>query len=444
MKKKLKVQSAKFQPKADHPRDEKVKEKIIKTSKSKKTSDGKKATLKTQKVSASSEKISNISVTQKISKPKSTAKIEPQARVSSVQAEPQTMEELLKQTGYQLKGLRRGEIREGIITQINKKGTLVDIGAKTEGVILDKEYEEVNDLIANMKVGDKLRCMIYSPENDKGQILLSIKQTAMDHKWGKFDQYLKTGEPIEVRGLEINKGGLIARLMGVRGFVPASQFGHQYLGSLEQLQNRVFKVKVIEVNRQKNRLIFSEKAVSEAQALVQKKAALKKAKVGAAYNGVVSGVMPFGIFVRVEIDPQTHGFLEGLVHISEISWERVTDLNKLFRTGNKVEIKVLGIDENTAKLNLSIKQLTTDPWLDLVKKYPVEKKASGQITRLASFGAFVQLEPGVEGLIHISKIPADLDIKIGQKVDVYVEAVEEEKRRMSLGLVLTEKPVGYK
>lgn len=356
--------------------------------------------------------------------------------------EPQTMEELLKQTGYQLKGLRRGEIREGIITQISKKGTLVDIGAKTEGVILDKEYEEVNDLIANMKVGDKLRCMIYSPENDKGQILLSIKQTAMDHKWGKFDQYLKNGEPVEVRGLEINKGGLIARLMGVRGFVPASQFGHQYLGSLEQLQNRLFKVKVIEVNRAKNRLIFSEKAVSEAQALVQKKAALKKAKVGGVYKGVVSGVMPFGIFVRVEIEKAL--FLEGLVHISEISWDRVTDLNQLYKTGSKVDIKVLGIDENAAKLNLSIKQLTSDPWLDLVKKYPVEKKASGQITRLASFGAFVQLEPGVEGLIHISKIPADLDIKVGQKVNCYVEAVEAEKRRMSLGLVLTEKPVGYK
>lgn len=373
--------------------------------------------------------------------PKTLTKSNPRQKAKS-QSKPQTMEELLKNTGYKFKGLKKGEIVEGVITDITKKAIFVDIGAKTEGVIVSKEFNEAVDLINTLKVGDKIKAIVFSPENDKGQILLSIKQAARDYKWDLFEQYLKTQETVEVRGLEVNKGGLIARLMGVRGFVPASQFGHQYLGNLSQLQNRLFKVKVIEVDRAKNRLIFSEKAVSEAVALAQKKTALKKIKVGQEYLGIVSGVMPFGIFVRVQLKKEL--FLEGLVHISEISWEKVDNLNKLYKVGDKVKVKVLGIDEDSGKLNLSIKQLTKDPWLDLVEKYPLDKKTKGKVTRLASFGAFVELEPGVEGLIHISKIPADFDIKVGKKVEVYVEAVEPEKRRMSLGLVLKEKPVGYK
>jgi len=236
--------------------------------------------------------------------------------------------------------------------------------------------------------------------------------------------------------------------MGVRGFIPSSQFGHRFLGKLKELQNRVFKAKVIEVDQEKNRLIFSEKAVSEMALLAQKKKVLKKVKAQGIYEGIVSGIMPFGIFVRVPItiakSSKEEVFLEGLVHISEVSWEKVNDLNKLFHPGQKVKVKVLNIDEKLAKLNLSIKQLSSDPWLTLVKKYSKDKKAEGEVIRLVSFGAFVQLEPGIEGLIHISKIPADYDIKVGKKVNVYIENIEPEKRRMSLSLVLTEKPVGYK
>jgi small subunit ribosomal protein S1 len=385
----------------------------------------------------------NIKASQTKAKTKSAkSKTKPDAKA------PQTMEELIKQTGYTFTGLKRGDKVEGIVTDMTNKLILVDIGAKTEGIILSQEIEEAEDYIKDLEVGDEIQAIVGSPENEKGQILLSIKQAAMDYKWDLFDQYLKTGEAIEVRGLEINRGGLIARLMNVRGFVPASQFGHQYLGRLHQLQNKMFKVKVIEVDREKNRLIFSEKAISEAAAIAEKKQALKDVKVAETYPGIVSGVMPFGIFIRVEIkkgkSEDNELFLEGLVHISEVSWEKVENLNEFYKVGDRVKVKVLGIDENTGKLNLSIKQLSEDPWQNLVKKYPVDKKIKGEVVRLASFGAFVQLEPGVEGLIHISKIPADLDIKVGKKVDVYVESVDQEKRRMSLGLVLKEKPVGYK
>jgi ribosomal protein S1 len=370
------------------------------------------------------------------------------------------MEELLKTSNYKFHGLRKGQTVEGIVTDIKGKTVMMDIGAKTEGVVISKEYEETAELMQKLKLGDRVRVVIYSPENDSGQILLSMREAVNDYKWDLFDQYIKTSEAVEVRGLEINRGGLIARILGVRGFIPASQFGSQYLGKLDTLQNKILKVKVIEVDREKNRLIFSEKAVSEAAALAQKQKALKKVKIGETYTGIVSGVMPFGIFVRVEVDPSPSTgsgsgqgpsassgqgmFLEGLVHISELSWEKVDDVNKFYRVGDKVKVKVLGADEASAKLNLSVKQLLSDPWVEAVKKYPVDKKVKGEITRLASFGAFVALEPGVEGLIHISKIPSDMEIAVGKKVDIYVEAVEPQKRRMSLGLVLTEKPVGYK
>jgi small subunit ribosomal protein S1 len=354
---------------------------------------------------------------------------------------PHTMEELIQQTGYQLHGLKKGSHLEGIVTNLSKHAVLVDIGAKTEGMVLGKPFENAQDFIKDLKIGEKVNVTVLSPENDKGQILLSLRQAASDYKWNLFDQYLKTEEAVEVRGLEVNKGGLIVRVMGIRGFVPASQLGRKYLGKPEELQNRLFKARIIEVDREKNRLIFSEKFISEAEAIAAKKDALKTVKVGQQMEGKVSGIMPFGIFVQISQDKM---LLEGLVHISEVSWERVDDLNKMFKVGQKVKVKVLEINKDTAKLNLSMKQLEADPWTKIVKKYPVDKKAKGKVVRLVAFGAFVELEAGVEGLIHISKIPAEYNIKVGQKVDIYVESVDLEKRRMSLGLVLKEKPVGYK
>jgi len=356
---------------------------------------------------------------------------------------PQSMEELLQKTDYRIKGWQRGDKVKGTITDISKKSVLVDIGAKTEGLVIGKELAAAQDFIQHLGQGDKIEATITSPENDKGQILLSLKDTAEEYKWNLFNQYLETEKTIKVRGLDTNKGGVIARFMGVRGFVPASQLGRKYLGKQNQLQNKEFKVKIIEVAREKNRLIFSEKQVSEAKAIAKKQKALKKIKKDKVYEGKISGVMPFGIFVHVPIG-KGELFLEGLVHISEISWERVDNLKKMFKVGQKVKVKVISIDKDEGKLNLSIKRLKEDPWEKIAKKYKKDTKIKGKVSRLVGFGAFVELEPGVEGLVHISKIPADYPIKVGQEVRVYVEELDLEKRRMSLGLVLKEKPVGYK
>jgi small subunit ribosomal protein S1 len=369
----------------------------------------------------------------------------------ATRGKPQTMEELLKVTGYELKGLKKGQKVEGLITDVTKKMILIDIGAKTEGVVIDKEYEIAREMMQDLKIGDTVEAFVGSPENDRGQILLSLRQTAMNKRWEIFDELLKTGKSIDVRGLEVNKGGIIVKIQGVRGFVPSSQFGREYLGRLNDLQNRDFSVKVIEVDREKNRLIFSEKAVSEQESLAQQSEALKQVKVGDELEGMVSGIMPFGVFIRANVKPKSAKskkdeglFLEGLVHISEISWEKVDNPGEYFKTGDKIKVKVIGVDEKSSRLNLSVKQLLDDPWTKMAKEYPEGSKVKGEITKLAAFGAFVNLAPGVDGLIHISKIPTDKEFKAGQKIECFVEQVDLEHRRMSLSLALIKKPVGYK
>jgi len=352
---------------------------------------------------------------------------------------PETMEELLAQTGYVPKGIKTGELVEGVITEKTPRTVYIDIGGKTEGIISDREVKLAKDYIRSLQVGDKIKVVILQAESDKGQPLLSIKKAALDSTWEEFDQKLKIGEIVVVRGREVNRGGLIVDAKGLQGFIPTSQFGAKLSKRLEDLINRNIEVKTIEVDREKNRLIFSEREVSEASLLKAQEEALGKVKDGDVFDGVITGVMPFGLFVKVgDLG------LEGLVHISEISWEKVEDPAKFYKQGDQAKVKVLAADKKLGKLNLSIKQLALDPWSIIEEKYQPETKAKGKVVRMAPFGAFVNLEPGIEGLIHISKIPAEKSVQVGDEVNCYVESVDKDHRRMSLGLVLAEKPVGYK
>ena len=391
-------------------------------------------------------------VEKKTSKKEETAKIKDSKKVekkteTTGDSGELTMEQLLSMTGTELRVPKRGDVIEGVITETNKRMVLVDIGAKTEGMVIEKEYDETKELIGDLQVGDTVAVYVSSPENDRGQILLSLKRAAVDRKWEQFTEFLETGKIMSVKGLEVNRGGLIVLADGLRGFVPSSQFGKQYLGKMDQLLDDGFEVKVIEVDKQKNRLIFSEREVSEADAIENKNKALDIIKVDGEYEGVVSGIMPFGVFVTVTIPlgkgkKESVGQIEGLVHISEISWEKVNDPNDYFTQGDRVKVRVLGIDNG--KLNLSVKQLSDDPWTKILDKYEVGTSVKGKVTRVEPFGVFVTLEPGVDGLIHISKIEAGKEPEVGKEIEVVVDSVDVDNRRMSLGMVLTEVPVMYK
>jgi len=371
---------------------------------------------------------------------------EPVKEVSKVA--PKTMAELLDNPDFVIRTPRKGETVSGKITEKTRKMLMIDIGGKTEGLVVDKEFDAARDYIDQLSAGDQVEAYVLSSENDRGQILLSLKKAAMDTKWDEFTKAMDEGQVIDVKGLEVNKGGLIVVVDGIRGFIPTSQFGKEFVGNLQKLKNRKLSVKVIEVDKEKNRLIFSEKHVSEAAEMAQRAQALTSVKVGEIYEGVVSGVMPFGLFVTVSVplaaETETAGHIEGLVHISEMSWEKVNDPHELYKVGQKIQVKVLGVEEAAGKLNLSLKQLGTDPWVDIETRYPVGTTVTGTVSRVVQFGVFVKVEPGVDGLIHTSKLSPDQQFQPTDQVTVVVESVEPTQRRMSLSAVLTEVPMGYK
>lgn len=352
-----------------------------------------------------------------------------------------TMEDLLSSSGYTLTVPKKGETITGLVTMVNRKMVLVDIGAKTEGVVTDKEYEIAKEFIETIKIGDEIDVYIASDENERGQILLSLRRAMMGKLWDMLEDYLKNETEVQVKSVELNRGGMIVKWQGLRGFIPSSQFGSVYAGNLQGLVGKTIAVKPIEVDREKNRLIFSEKHVSEAAVMAERETALKAVKVGDVLEGKVTGVLNFGAFVAINVDKVT---VEGLVHISEISWEKVDDIHKYLKVGESVQVKVMGVEEGTGKLNLSIKQLKNDPWASVGDKYPAGTTVKGTVSRSAPFGTFVNFEPGVDGLIHVSRMGSFPELKIGEEIEVLVENVDPANRRMSLGPVLTEVPVGYK
>ena len=343
--------------------------------------------------------------------------------------------------------LKRNQKVEGTVTAISKKMVLIDIGAKTEGVVSGEDLAEAYDVLKELKVGEKVSAYVKFPENDQGQIILTLKQAADENRWYKFKKLMDEEKEVEVSGLEVNKGGMVVKVGDIRGFVPTSQFGEKLLGNMESLLNKNFKVRVIEVDKDQNRLIFSEKLVSDSEALAKKGEALELVNVGDKFEGTVSGIMPFGVFVTVNVTMKGTdevAKVEGLIHISEISWEKVEDPNVMFKVGQEVHVQVIGIDKAVGKLNLSIKQMTGDPWSSIETNFAIGTKHSGKVVRIAPYGIFVNFDKGVDGLIHVSKKPADKEFKVGDKVEGFVENLDVKARRMSLGVVLTEVPVAYK
>lgn len=372
--------------------------------------------------------------------------------------------ELLESTGYKVPALKRGQEVTGTVVSVTPAEILVDIGAKAEGVIAGRELSAAADVISNLSVGDKISANVLYPENDAGQVVLSLRKLSQDVRWAELEEKRDTDEEIEVVAMEVNRGGVICDFFGIRGFLPASQL-QRAPSKLTDLIGKSLSAKIIEVDRKTNRLIFSQKQ-PDIKDLGKIQQLLKKVDIGQKLQGVVAAVLPFGIFVEVEVgqvgnlvgrsvgrkkptDPQTQkpkdlSKLEGLVHISEISWEKVEDVSQHFKVGDKVDVMVIAKDDVQGRLNLSIKQLSGDPFIQISKNYSEDQQVSGNVTRITPYGVFVNLEGGVEGLIHISKISPNVEYQVGQKVECTVESVETNSRRIALVPVITQKPVLYR
>lgn len=350
-----------------------------------------------------------------------------------------TMEELLAKKGFGVRGLTKGQNLEGVVIEVGSKSVVLDIGAKSEGMVHEKEFEEAREFIKTLSKGVKAEVTVVIPETENGHTLLSLRDAAEAFAWQIFESAFKDGSIVEVHVDSAGKSGLNVSFCGVLGFIPNSHLGGRLASNPQVAVGTTIKVKVVEVDRTRGKLVFSEKAVSESEAIAKQEKIMGRIKEGEKFPGKVTKLVPFGAFVQIEKDGMT---LDGLVHLSELSWTKVSDPAKIVKVGDEVEIVVIGKEGN--RLAFSIKKTKEDPWTHLSDKYKVDQKVKGRVTKIADVGAFVELEPGIEGLIRASRIPADISVKEEDLVSCFIEEIEKDKREISLGLVLKAKPVGYK
>ncbi len=356
-----------------------------------------------------------------------------------------SMEELLSNTGYQLKGLKKGDTVNATITRISAREIALDTGSKTEGVVMDKEIENYRDMLSKLKVGDVVAAQVIVAENDRGQSVLSIRKSLLDKRWTTLADVQKNGEAVDVTLRDPVRGGVLVDYGGIRGYIPMSQLDGAISKQLDKATGRRIKVKVIEVDPATNRLVFSQRAITEEAVLAKQKELLDVIPVDTTVEATITGVAPFGAFAKfaVEKDSVKHE-VEGLVHISEIAWEKVDDPNQYLKAGDTIKVKVVGVDEKTGKVTLSVKQLLPDPWEHVLDMFEKDSQVKGKVTRTSPYGIFVELTPGVEGLIHISKVTPGTEPKVGEEITCLVEDVKPDARKISLSMALTEKPIGYR
>jgi len=368
-----------------------------------------------------------------------TKKIKKENKVSK-KSKVLSMEDLLSTVESESFGVKRGDRVKGKITTVKNRAIYVDIGAKSDAVVDGAEFDFIKDYLSDLKVGDEIEVTIKVTESDKGQILVSMKDAANDYGWQYFESKVNTDETVTVFAKELNRGGaVVVAPFGFFGFIPGSQIGDKYDGDPDKMMGKKIKVKVLEVDQSKNRLVFSERLVSEPNVVNLEEVTAKNLEIGAEFDSKIVRVEPFGLFVHVEIEASKdrNVTLEGLVHISEISWEKVERVDQLYRAGSVIKVKLINKEEG--RLQFSIKRLLPDPWMEIEKKYTKDEEFEGTVTKIASYGALIKLEAGVEGLVHISKLTGGVSFSEGDKVKVYIESIDVPKRKMSLGLVVSDK-----
>ncbi len=344
------------------------------------------------------------------------------------------------------KKLKYGEIVLGTIVRIEPKEILIDIGAKSEGIVDPKEMEKMSaDALKKLHVGDQVLAFILRPETRDGTVVLSLARAQLEHDWRDAEELLKSGQIVEVQVAGFNKGGLIVRVGKVRGFVPATQLEGTFRKKseatgeptdeldLSAYVGKKIKLKVIELDRERNRLILSERAAMREIRKEQKERLLAEIKEGDTLTGTVTSVADFGVFVDL-------GGVDGMIHLSEMSWTKIGRPSDVVKVGDQVQVQVLSIDRERERIALSLKRLQPEPWTTVEERYKIGQLVTGTITKLASFGAFARLEDNIEGLIHISELadrriqhPKEV-VKEGDTLQLRVIRVDATRRRLGLSL----------
>ena len=330
--------------------------------------------------------------------------------------------------------INEGEVVNGTVVRVDKDEVLVDIGYKSEGGIPVSELSirrSVNPA-DEVSVGDEIAALVMTKEDAEGRLILSKKRARFEIAWKAIEAAYEQGQPVNGRVIEVVKGGLILDL-GVRGFLPASLVDIRRVQDLDEYLGQELRCKVIELNRSRNNVVLSRRAVLEDERKDMRQAILDRLNPGDVVEGTISNIVDFGAFVDLE-------GMDGLIHISELSWSHVNHPSEVLEIGQKVEVKVLDIDRDRQRISLGLKQTQTDPWQQVLESYQEGDVVEGKVTKVVTFGAFVEILPGVEGLVHISELaqhhvenPREV-VSQGDTVKVRILEVDAERRRLSLSL----------
>ncbi|GAB6182196.1 bifunctional 4-hydroxy-3-methylbut-2-enyl diphosphate reductase/30S ribosomal protein S1 [Desulfotomaculum defluvii] len=345
-----------------------------------------------------------------------------------------TTEEEGMSEAMEVKSPQAGELVKGVVVQVGMDEVLVDIGAKSEGVIPRKEmsFYGVDNLQELVKVGDEIECLVIKAEDNEGKIILSKERAAAEKAWDGLEEAMEKGTIIKGVIREVVKGGMLVDV-GVRAFLPASLVERGYVEDLSNYLNQEVEIRVIEMNKPRKKVVVSRKAVLEEQYARKREELLATLQEGQVVKGIVRRLTNFGAFVDL-------GGLDGLLHISEMSWHRINHPQEVVKVGDELEVMVLKVDSENEKISLGLKQVLPNPWDNIEEKYPVGGVFNAKVVRLAPFGAFVQLEPGIEGLVHISHLadhhvekPSDV-VKEEEEVQVKVLSIDPTEKRIRLSI----------
>ena len=368
--------------------------------------------------------------------------------------EPTTMEELLAEQDSDIKSFKHGDVVEGTVVRIDKDEILVDIGAKSEGVVSNRElFGRHGESQPELAIGDVVLVYVLQPESPEGHVVLSLRRAGLERKWRAMQELFEAGTIIDAPVIDHNKGGLIVDC-GIRGFVPISQIvdfprrpqneqprdaAQEIAEKLQPYIGRKLRLKILEVNRKANRLILSEKVALYEERREKRDELFSSLQVGQKVTGSVRSIAPFGIFIDL-------GGIDGLVHKSELSWNKVNNPESGYKVGDEVEAEVIDINHERGRISLSIRRLQPDPWESTVADFKTGDIIDGTVTKLVNFGAFVRVREGLEGLIHISELshqrvahPGDV-VHEGQTLKLKIISLDSERHRLGLSLKQAEEP----
>ena len=355
----------------------------------------------------------------------------------------QTMESLLESESLSVELPQVGEIRKGMIASIGASQILISVGAKSEGVVAGRELEQLTpEERAELKVGQEVNVYVLNPEDQNGNVVLSFKRAQEEMSWENVEKMISEETVIDTKIIGFNKGGLIVAVGNLRGFVPSSQISAsrraQSSGDTpeqrwQKMVGQAISVRIIEVDRERRRLILSERSTNTESRSSMKDRVISELEQDKVYTGKVTSLADFGAFVNIN-------GADGLVHLSELSWDRLSHPKEMLEVGQEVKVKVINIDREKKRIGLSMRALLDDPWKNRVEKFSVGQLVEGTITRLTKFGAFARLEGDVEGLIHISELsenrvehPKEV-LKEGETKTLRVIRIDGEQHRIGLSL----------